>query len=279
MKTIAHISDAHFGAHDSTIASKLLDELNRNEYDVIVISGDMTQRGRIEQFQAARMWLEQLEAPILVVPGNHDVPLYDIYTRFLHPRDRYLAHICDDLEPTYFDSELAICGIDTTKTFTTKHGRVTDEQVAHIATKLANFGEDRWKIVVAHHPFIVPAGQDAERVEGADMALPIFESAGVDMILTGHLHTLSIAGRNEDHAILAVQAGTCMSTRTRGESQSYNRLRFDGDRVEILQRLWDGGRFCDAARKSYEWRADRGEMVKTEDNPAVDEHQRSHASP
>jgi 3',5'-cyclic AMP phosphodiesterase CpdA len=213
------------------------------------------------------MWLDQLIAPVLVVPGNHDVPLYDIYTRFLHPRDRYLAHICDDLEPTYFDSELAICGIDTTKTFTTKHGRVTEEQVAHIATKLANLG-DRWKIVVAHHPFIVPAGQDAERVDGAEMALPVFEAAGVDMILTGHLHTSSIAGRNEDHSIIAAQAGTCMSTRTRGEAQSYNRLRFDGDTVEILQRLWDGGRFCDAASKSYE-RQDGGQhMVKVADHPA-----------
>jgi 3',5'-cyclic AMP phosphodiesterase CpdA len=261
VKTIAHISDAHFGAHDSTIASKLLDELNRAEYDVIVVSGDMTQRGRVDQFQAAAMWLDQLTAPVLIVPGNHDVPLYDIYTRFLHPRDRYLAHICDDLEPTYFDSELAICGIDTTKTFTTKYGRITDEQVAHIATKLANLG-DRWKIVVAHHPFIVPAGQESERVDGADMALPVFESAGVDMILTGHLHTLSIAGRDEGHRMLAVQAGTCMSTRTRGEAQSYNRLRFDGDGVEILQRMWDGGRFSDAASKSYEWRADDEEMVK-----------------
>jgi 3',5'-cyclic AMP phosphodiesterase CpdA len=257
VKTIAHISDAHFGAHDSTIASKLLEELNRGEYDVIVVSGDMTQRGRVDQFQAASMWLDQIIAPVLVVPGNHDVPLFDVYTRFLHPRDRYLAHICDDLEPTYFDSELAICGIDTTKTFTTKHGRVTDEQVAHIATKLASLGGDRWKIVVAHHPFIVPAGQDAERVDGAEMALPVFAAAGVDMILTGHLHTTSVAGRDQDHRILAVQAGTCMSTRTRGESQSFNRLRFDGERVEILQRLWDGGRFCDAASKTYE-RRERG---------------------
>ena len=261
MKTIAHISDAHFGAHDSTIASKLLDELNRGEYDVVVVSGDMTQRGRVDQFQAAAMWLDQLTAPVLIVPGNHDVPLYDIYTRFLHPRDRYLAHICDDLEPTYFDSELAICGIDTTKTFTTKHGRVTDEQVAHIATKLANLA-GRWKIVVAHHPFIVPAGREAERVDGAAMALPVFAEAGVDMILTGHLHTLSVAGRDEGHSILAVQAGTCMSTRTRGESQSYNRLRFDGERVEILQRMWDGGRFNDAACKSYERRTSGEHMVK-----------------
>lgn len=267
MKTIAHISDAHFGAHDSTIASKLIGELNGGEYDVVVVSGDLTQRGRVDQFQAAAMWLEQLEAPVLVVPGNHDVPLYDVYTRFFHPRDRYLAHICDDLEPTYFDSELAICGIDTTKTFTTKHGRVTEAQVAHIASRLEDLG-DRWKIIVAHHPFVVPAGDENEQVEGADMALPVFEEAGVDMILTGHLHTTSVAGRNEQHTLLAVQAGTCMSTRTRGESQSFNRLSFDGNRVEIQQRLWDGGRFVDAASKSYERRAGGEHMIKLTDRPA-----------
>ena len=267
MKVIAHISDAHFGAHDATIAAHLIDEINSGEYDVVVVSGDLTQRGRVEQFQAARMWLDQLDPPILVVPGNHDVPLYDIYTRFLHPRDRYLSYICEELEPTYFDSEVAICGIDTTKTFTTKHGRVTEEQVAHIATKLANLG-DRWKIVVAHHPLIVPAGQEDELVDGADMAIPVFENVGVDMILTGHLHTASIAGRNAGHSILGVQAGTCMSTRTRGEAQSFNRLRFDGDRVEIRQRLWDGGRFCDAALKSYERRTDGERLVKVAEHAA-----------
>ena len=119
--------------------------------------------------------------------------------------------------------------------------------------------------MVAHHPFIVPAGDEGERIEGAEDALPIFEGAGVDMILTGHLHTQSIAGRNEHHSILAVQAGTCISTRTRGESQSFNRLRFDGDSVEILQRMWDGGRFTDAAWKSYERRKAGEHLVKVDE--------------
>lgn len=268
MKVVAHISDAHFGAHDSVVAAELLEELNSGAYDVVVVSGDLTQRGRVQQFQAASMWLDRIAVPILVVPGNHDVPLYDIYTRFLHPRDRYLTHICSELEPTYFDDELAICGLDSTKTFTTKHGRVTAEQAVRISKKLRSLG-GRWKVVVAHHPFIVPEHHEDERIDGADIALPIFETAGVDMILTGHLHTQSVAGRNEHHSIVAVQAGTCMSDRLRGEAQSYNRLKFDGDCVEIVQRLWDGGRFNDAASKKYERTRDPAEhMVKLDEHAA-----------
>jgi len=251
MKLLAHISDAHFGAHDGVIASALADEINRGGYDLVAISGDLTQRGRTEQFVAAGMWLDRLHPPWLAVPGNHDVPLYDVVTRFLRPRERYIQYICDDLEPCHVDDELAVCGIDTTKTVTIKGGAVTHEQVARAAEKLSQQGLGRWKVLVAHHPFFVPAGREHDRVDGADAALPILEDAGVDLILTGHLHTQSVAGRDEHHAIVAAQAGTCMSTRLRGESQSFNQLRFAGTTMTIVNRVWDGGRFVDGASKSY----------------------------
>lgn len=273
MKLIAHISDAHFGAHDPVIAAGLARELDGGAYNVIAISGDMTQRGRVEQFQAARMWLDQFHTPVIVVPGNHDVPLYDVVTRFFQPRDRYLQYICDDLEPTYFDDEVAICGLDTTKTFTIKHGRVTHDQIARVAERLAELAP-RWRIVLAHHPFFVPAGFESERVHGADAALPVLEAAGVDLILTGHLHTQQIAGRNEQHSILAAQAGTCMSTRLRGEPQSYNQLRVEGDTLTIQNRVWDGGRFVDGALKTYQRGGAVEHIVKVAERPAPPSLQR-----
>ncbi|HSD87623.1 MAG TPA: metallophosphoesterase [Kofleriaceae bacterium] len=266
MRLVAHISDAHFGAHDATIASHLLEELNA-QCDLVVISGDLTQRGRVEQFEAARMWLDQLERLYLVVPGNHDVPLYDVVTRFLAPRDRYLQFIHDDLEPCYADDEVAICGIDTTKTFTIRHGRVTHEQIARVAERLAEYPR-QWKVMVAHHPFFVPAGFERERVEGAEASLPILEAAGIDLILTGHLHVQTIAGRNERHTIVSAQAGTCMSTRLRGEAQSYNQLRFDRDQLTITQRIWDGGRFIDGASKCYLRNGYGEHIVKVNEKPA-----------
>lgn len=273
-KLVAHISDAHFGSHDAIIASRLLAELNEH-YDLIAISGDLTQRGRVEQFEAARMWLDQLARPYLVVPGNHDVPLYDVVTRFFAPRDRYLQFIDDDLEPCYVDDDVAVCGIDTTKTFTIRHGRVTHEQIARVAGRLAEHPR-QWKVVVAHHPFFVPVGYESERVEGAEASLPILEDAGVDLILTGHLHVQTIAGRNEHHTIIAAQAGTCMSTRLRGEAQSYNQLRFDGNQLTIVQRIWDGGRFVDGASKSYLRNGAGEHIVKVADKPAPAELQQPH---
>jgi 3',5'-cyclic AMP phosphodiesterase CpdA len=270
MKLVAHISDAHFGAHDSVIAAALLDELNSGNYRLIAFSGDLTQRARVQQFQAARMWLDRLVPPWLAVPGNHDIPLYDIFRRFLAPRDHYLEHICDDLEPCFADDEIAMCGIDTTKTFTTKHGRVSRDEIVRVAERLSAKAP-RWKILVAHHPFFVPAGRESDRVQGADEALPILEDAGVDLILSGHLHTQSVAGRNEHHSILAAQAGTCMSTRLRGEAQGFNQLRFNGDELSIVNRVWDGGRFVDGALKTYRRTDGVEHIIKVADVPASPE--------
>jgi 3',5'-cyclic AMP phosphodiesterase CpdA len=268
MKLVAHISDAHFGAHDPVIAALLAEELDRSEIDVVVVSGDLTQRGRAPQFEAARMWLDRLTMPWLAVPGNHDVPLYDVLTRLFAPRDRYRELISEDLEPCYLDNELAICGIDTTKILTFKHGRVTHAQIARVAERLALAGGPRWRVLVAHHPFFVPAGRDRDRVDGAEDALPILEAAGIDLILTGHLHTQSIAGRNEQHSIISAQAGTCMSTRLRGEPQSFNQLRFDGDLLTIVNRAWDGGRFIDGALKTYRRHGAVEHIVKVADAAA-----------
>lgn len=257
-KLIAHVSDAHFGAHDSTIAAALVTELNALAPTLIAFSGDFTQRGRVSQFQAARLWLEQLQSPWLAVPGNHDIPFFDFATRFMWPRDRYQFHITADLEPCFVDDELAVCGIDTTNTRTVKSGRVTHAQAARAALRFSAHPQ-KWRVLVAHHPFVVPEGREIDRVEGADAALPILQAAGVDVILTGHLHIASVAGRNEAHTMLSVQAGTCISTRLRGEPNGYNHLRFDDDVLTVVQRVWDGGRFVDGDSKSYQRRGAVGE--------------------
>ncbi len=261
-KLVAHISDAHFGAHDSTIAAALIEELNTLAPALVAFSGDFTQRGRVAQFQAAKLWLGQLLSPWLAVPGNHDIPLYDVATRVMWPRDRYRFHITDDLEPCFMDDDLAVCGVDTTNTKALKGGRVTHAQAARAAIKFSAYPE-RWRVLVAHHPFVVPEGHESDRVDGADAALPILEAAGVDIILTGHLHVASVAGRNEAHTILSVQAGTCMSTRLRGEPNGYNHLRFADDVVTVVQRVWDGGRFVDGDAKTYRRRV--GRFVKVDE--------------
>jgi 3',5'-cyclic AMP phosphodiesterase CpdA len=252
MKLVIHISDPHFGHADPVVAQALLDEINALRPALVAISGDLTQRARSAQFMAAREWLDRLFPPYLVVPGNHDIPLYDVFRRFGSPRERYMHYISSDLAPSFVDSDLAVVGIDTTKTFTIKDGRITREQAERVAALLAPH-TNHWRILVAHHPF--------EHTSGIEEAMPLLEGAGIDLVLTGHLHKTQygdeLAHRTEDHAMIAVHAGTCMSTRLRGEPNGYNQLQIEGNRVRIVHRQWQDMRFVDVAEKVYR-RTERG---------------------
>jgi len=259
MRTIAHLSDLHFGAEDPVVAEALLEELDGRAAPVpslVAISGDLTQRAREPEFLACRAWLDRLPGPYLVVPGNHDVPLFDVVSRFLHPLQRYQQLITPDLMPRHVDDELSVIGVNTAHSFTVKDGRITHEETAAVAAWLAAQG-DRYKILVAHHPFVVPPGvKHADRVDGAEAAVPVLEDAGLELILSGHLHVAYLGDtamfRSQDRAIVAVHAGTCMSTRRRGEPNGYNRLSIDGDELRVLHRVWNGGfRFVDGAAKLY----------------------------
>jgi 3',5'-cyclic AMP phosphodiesterase CpdA len=259
MKLVIHISDPHFGQADPVVAEALLDEINALRPALVAISGDLTQRARSAQFQAAREWLDRLFPPYLVVPGNHDVPLFDVFRRFAAPRERYMHYISSDLAPSFVDDDLAVVGIDTTKSFTIKHGRMTREQAERVAALVAAH-DTHWRILVAHHPF--------EHATGSGETIPILEAAGVDLVLTGHLHKTRLghdepAHRTPDHAMIAVHAGTCMSTRLRGEPNGYNQLHLEGDRVRIVHRQWRDMKFVDGIEKMYR-RTERGgeRMIK-----------------
>ncbi|MDQ3339929.1 MAG: metallophosphoesterase [Myxococcota bacterium] len=257
MKSIVHLSDLHFGTEDNKVLEGLLSDLDgvsSPRSSLVVISGDLTQRARAKQFHAARHFLDKLLVPYIVVAGNHDIPLYDLFRRFFKPFDLYKQYITDDLTPVYMQDDLAVMGITTAHGFTTKHGRVTKEMANKVCSTLSPSSAP-WKILVAHHPFVIPHAVDEPAVKGADFALPQFEKCGVDVILTGHLHVShasDAAGfRSDDHKIICVAAGTAISTRLRGESNSYNRLVIDGETLTVYNRVWNGERFADGPSKTY----------------------------
>ena len=258
MRTIAHISDLHFGREDPVVAAALLGELDGTvapRPSLVAISGDLTQRARPEQLCAARDFLDLLPGPYLVVPGNHDVPLYDLFARFFRPLARYRRTIREPLMPIHVDDEMAVIGVTTAHGFTFKGGRITGETVDAVRAALAPI-DVGWKILVAHHPFVLPKdGGAADRVLGGEEAIPILEEAGIEMILTGHLHVAfssdPTAFRSDDRAIIQVHAGTSMSVRRRGEPNGYNLVTIDGDDVEIAHRVWDGEQFVTGSTKSY----------------------------
>lgn len=266
MKTIVHLSDLHFGAEAPAVLAALrrdLDGVTAPRPALVAISGDLTQRARADQFRAARRFLDDLRVPYLAVPGNHDVPLHDLFGRLFRPLARYRRYLGEDLAPVFAQDELVVVGLATAHGLTRKQGRVTEAMADAVCRTLAASAAP-WKILVAHHPFVIPHGVDAPPVKGADLALPRFERCGVDVILGGHLHVAhasDAAGfRSEDHKVVCVAAGTAISTRLRGEPNSYNRLCIDGEILTVYHRVWNGERFADGLSKTYRRIARRGDV-------------------
>jgi len=244
MRTLVHLSDLHFGRVDPALVEPLIQLVGRIRPDVVVVSGDLTQRARTEQFKEARRFLDSLPAPQIVVPGNHDVPLHNVVSRFLQPLDKYRRYITDELEPFYVDDAIAVLGINTARSLTIKHGRVNEQQIARARARLCPLGDDVTKIIVTHHPFDLPDGYDDQEIVGrARLAMEMFASCGADMLLAGHLHashTGNTAARYkiQGHAALVVQAGTCTSTRSRGEANAFNVIRISRPHITIERLTW-----------------------------------------
>jgi 3',5'-cyclic AMP phosphodiesterase CpdA len=251
MRTIVHLSDLHFGRTDPALIEPLLAVVDAIGPDVVVVSGDLTQRARARQFEAARDFLARIRAPRVVVPGNHDVPLYRVWERFLSPLGKYRRIIQSDLEPSFVDAEIAVLGVNTARSLTFKNGRINQAQMASIQRRLAPLAGSVTKVIVTHHPFDLPdqAG-DVDLVGGARAAMAVFSRCGVDLLLAGHFHTSesgSSAGRHPiaGYSALVVQAGTATSTRERGETNSFNVLRVASEEIVVGRWLWhaDGATF------------------------------------
>ncbi len=251
MRTLVHLSDLHFGRVDEALLEPLRALVHKIAPDVVVVSGDLTQRAKSEQFEAARTWLETLPGPQIIIPGNHDISLYNVFRRFVQPLERYQRYITEDLAPAYIDDEIAVLGVNTARSLTFKDGRVNEEQIAQIRERLAGLAPDVTRIVVTHHPFDLPeSAQDEEVVGRAVEAMKAFAQSGVDVLLAGHLHASHAGSTAEryplaDFAALVVQAGTATSTRGRGETNSFNVLRVQSSMVEVDRYGWDviGARF------------------------------------
>ena len=261
MRTLVHLSDLHFGHTDASVIEPLLACVAQLKPDMVAVSGDLTQRARTAQFKEARAFLDRLPAPLIVVPGNHDVPLHDVLSRFLRPYAKYQRYISDDLQPSYVDQEIAVLGVNTARALTIKGGRINAEQIAWVRERLCSLSADITKIIVTHHPFDLPGGHDeADLVGRSGRAMEQFANCGVDLFLAGHLHVShagSIAARykSKGHTALVVQAGTATSTRARGESNSFNVVRIERSSINVERLVWMPERtsFSVASTRSFEF--------------------------
>ena len=243
MRTLVHLSDLHFGTVRQEIVLPLLSLLERIQPDLVAVSGDLTQRARKEQFVAARDFLDAMPFTKIVVPGNHDVPLYNLFARFVLKLARYRRYISDDLEPFYGDPEIAVLGINTARSATFKGGRINSRQVACMQERLGPLNGVT-KIVVTHHPFDLPEPYPDKALVGrARRAMQQLAGSGIDLFLAGHLHIglsqptalrFQIGGRSP----LMIQAGTALSSRVRGEANSFNVIRIQHPNISVSRLTW-----------------------------------------
>ncbi|MEO8503491.1 MAG: metallophosphoesterase family protein [Acidobacteriota bacterium] len=263
MRNILHISDVHFGPpHLPELSQAVLALAAERRPELVVLSGDLTQRAKPHQFQEARTFVDAMPVPTLVVPGNHDVPMYRVWERVFAPFGAYRKHFASELEPVFRDHELLVVGINTAFNWTVKDGRIPLRRLREVGELLDAAPESVCKIVVAHHHLIPPPNFGNQRVlANAYEAIDVFSQAGVDLILSGHQHQTYIGNSEEFYPkgrppVVILHSGTTTSSRGRAgerEKNSCNWIAVDAQSVTVSALRWDRAlhRFTEHSRHWY----------------------------
>ncbi|WP_179957620.1 metallophosphoesterase family protein [Exilibacterium tricleocarpae] len=262
---VVQLSDTHFGRENPVVVDALRRCLQAQSPDLLLVSGDITQRARGGQFRAAGNFLADLPAPrVLSIPGNHDIPLYNLVARLLWPYRGYCRVLGDELEPAYISDTLCVICVNTVRRYRHAGGCINVAQIEQVGESLSVAPASAIKVVVAHHPFAVMLPSDVKhRVRGATAALRAWSRQGVDLLLGGHIHYPFMAPLREHVTGLkgdpwVVQAGTAVSRRVRsGMPNSFVRLQLDGGRAGVCLQRWDYSRAQDAfmlAQSFTPWR-------------------------
>jgi 3',5'-cyclic AMP phosphodiesterase CpdA len=240
---ILHLSDTHFGTEQPAVTAALLQLSQEMRPDIAILSGDVTQRARRGQFDAARQFIDGLAAPVkLVIPGNHDIPLFNIFARIFNPYGNYRRVFGKELAPGFSGQDALVIGVNTTRPWRHADGEVSAQQIASVSQQLQNALPGQLRIVVVHQPVYVERESDKENLlHGHQQAIEAWAAAGADLILSGHIHLAYIRNLGERLQSVArsfwiVSAGTAVSTRIReGKPNSVNLIRYEPAQTRSCQ--------------------------------------------
>ncbi len=232
MTVLLHVSDPHFGTEREPVVKALLELERELSPDLVVLSGDVTQRARRAEFAAAGAFFKQLGAPhLLAIPGNHDIPLFDLLTRASRPYAEFQRSFGPSLEPSFSAPDCLVLSVKTTRRYRHVDGEISDEQRARVAERLRLASAEQLRVVVLHQPVAVPRSTEQKNVvHGHAQAVQSWAEAGADVILAGHIHLPFVLPLHEAQQLArplwAVSAGTAVSSRVRHDAgNSVNVLR------------------------------------------------------
>ena len=239
MRRVVHISDLHFGHNDPTLLDPLRDAIARIDPHVVIVSGDLVEHATDEEFRAAQAFLRLLPCPQIVVPGNHDLPFWNLARRVLEGLRKYRRYITKDLSPEYVDDEIAIVGADSAHLFPVKGGTITGFQLNGLVNRFSSFPNGLVRILVTHHPFDLPDPANPHLLMGRARRSVARLAPVVDVLAAGHIHVSSVGSTSAryntaGHSMVYVQAGTAISSRYKGEANAFNLLRIG--RSEAMQK-------------------------------------------
>jgi len=227
MTLLLQVSDPHFGTERAPVMQALLRLARAHAPDVLLLSGDITQRGRRAQYAAARAFVERLGVPrVLAIPGNHDVPLFNVAARVLSPYREHVRAFGAELEPQLVTEDLLLLALNTTRPWRRKDGEVSPDQIERVARRLEQAQPAQLRIVAVHQPVAVTRPEDRTNLlHGHEAAVRRWAAAGCDLIVGGHIHlpyVLPLSARFLDlpREVWAVQAGTALSWRVRHEADN-----------------------------------------------------------
>jgi 3',5'-cyclic AMP phosphodiesterase CpdA len=263
MKRLAHLSDVHFKPGTADLITSLEEDLDEFNPDLLVVTGDLTERARPDEFEQARGFLDGLPFARLVVPGSHDIaPPYRPLARLFNPYGRYTRYFPPTLNSFFVDDQMLVIGINTVHPLRWKLGNVTAGQLDWVEQLVQRY-PDKFHVLAAHHPLLHVSG----RVTRYEPLLTTLERIGIDLVLTGHLPEgrsqresqteEPIAGRTFGvaEAVLVAQAEGGGTSRMQRGGNAYNRVTVGGTSVHIERRSYDDGRFVGAGVGNYERRA------------------------
>ncbi|GLT08632.1 metallophosphoesterase family protein [Sulfitobacter porphyrae] len=251
MTRLIHLSDLHFGKDRANLIEPLLRALSELGPDQVAISGDLTQRARRREYVSARAFIDRINAPVLCIPGNHDIPIHRPLTRFFRPFGHYRSYISRDLTPRVETEQMVMVGLNTVDRFQWQAGRLSASRLLRACNAMRGAPAHKLRVLVAHHPLEHPRGVSKKPIPGAAAALERLIGCGADLILSGHLHLWHAgefahrAGEELHRNAIQLHAGTSLSSRMRGEPNDFNLIDISPDAIHVARQSFDEetGRF------------------------------------